>query len=276
MGEERNTNGSKPGRSFGTGAERWLVTEDHIDMATESLPPKLITMQTDPQAITFDLQRSVLIVIDMINDFCTKGGGADLNGFDIDPCRAPIEPLRKLLPIVRQTPMRVIWLNWGVRLDLLNMPPNQLHIFNPTGEGVGMGDSSPGGRGALLVKDSWGTAVVNELERHPEDIILEKYRISGFWDTPLDSILRNKGARTIFFAGVNMDQCVLSTLQDASFLGYGCILLADCCATTSPEYCIQATLYNVNFCYGIATDSRTLINALAPLERSGTAMDPKA
>ncbi len=265
MREERNTNSSKRGRSFGTGAERWLVTEDHVDMTSESIPQKPITMQTDPQSITFDLQRTALIVIDMINDFCTKGGGADLNGIDITPCRAPIEPLRKLLPLVRQTPMRVIWLNWGVRPDLLNMPPNQLHIFNPTGKGIGMGDSSPGGRGALLEKDSWGTAVVNELEQRPEDVLVEKHRISGFWGTPLDSILRNIGARTIFFVGVNMDQCVLSTLQDASFLGYGCVLLTDCSATTSPEYCVQATLYNVNFCYGIASDSSVLITALAPV-----------
>ena len=111
MAEKSNANTSKRGRSYGTGAERWLVTENHVDMAPESIPPKPITMQTEPQSITFDLQRTALIVIDMINDFCTKGGGADLNGFDIKPCRAPIEPLRKLLPIVRQTPMRVIWLN---------------------------------------------------------------------------------------------------------------------------------------------------------------------
>jgi hypothetical protein len=25
-------------RSFGTGAERWLITEDHVDMAPESIP----------------------------------------------------------------------------------------------------------------------------------------------------------------------------------------------------------------------------------------------
>ena len=128
-----------------------------------------------------------------------------------------------------------------------------------------MGDSSPDGRGALLEKGSWGTAVVNELEQRPEDVLIEKHRISGFWDTPLDSILRNIGARTIFFAGVNLDQCVLSTLQDASFLGYGCVLLTDCSATTSPDFCVQATLYNVNFCYGIASDSSALISALKPV-----------
>jgi len=38
MREERNTNDSKRVRSFDTGAERWLVIEDHVDMAPERIP----------------------------------------------------------------------------------------------------------------------------------------------------------------------------------------------------------------------------------------------
>jgi len=49
----------------------------------------------------------------------------------------------------------------------------------------------------------------------PQDIRVD--RMSGFWDTPLDSI-RNLGRTTLFFAGVNADQCVMVTLQDANFL----------------------------------------------------------
>jgi nicotinamidase-related amidase len=60
---------------------------------------------------------------------------------------------------------------------------------------------------------------------------------------------------------VNADQCVLCTLQDANFLGYDCILLRDCTATTSPDYCMQATLYNVNQCFGFVTDSPALTTA---------------
>jgi len=75
---------------------------------------------------------------------------------------------------------------------------------------------------------------VEELEQMPQDIRVDKYRMSGFWDTPLDSILRNLG-RTTLFAGVNADQCVMVTLQDANFLGYDCVLIKDCTGTTSPS-----------------------------------------
>ena len=109
---------------------------------------------------------------------------------------------------------------------------------------------------------SWAAAVVDELEQKPEDIRVDKYRMSGFWDTPLDSILRNLGKTTLFFGGVNADQCVMATLQDANFLGYDCILVEDCTATTSPEYCWQATLYNVKQCFGFVTNSQAILKAI--------------
>ena len=103
---------------------------------------------------------------------------------------------------------------------------------------------------------------MDELEPKPEDIRVDKYRMSGFWDTPLDSILKNLGRTTLFFAGVNADQCVMASLQDANFLGYDCILLQDCTATTSPEFCWQATLYNVNQCFGFVADSQAVLSAI--------------
>ena len=54
----------------------------------------------------------------------------------------------------------------------------------------------------------------------------------------------------------------MTTLQDAHFLGYDCILLEDCAATTSPEYCLRATLYNVKQCFGFVASSADLLAAL--------------
>jgi nicotinamidase-related amidase len=145
------------------------------------------------------------------------------------------------------------------------MPPNQLHIFKPSGGGFGIGDPLPGSDARVLTKDSWAAAVVDELEQKPEDIKVDKHRISGFWDTPLDSILRNLGVKTAMFAGVNTDQCVLHSLTDANFLGYGCILVEDCCATSSPDFCREATIWNVKRCFGFVTDSTTIIDALSAI-----------
>ena len=80
------------------------------------------------------------------------------------------------------------------------------------------------------------------------------------------SILRNLDVTTLMFAGVNADQCVLCTLQDANFRGYDCLLLEDCAATTSPDYCMAATLYNVRQCFGFVVRSDAVAAQLAHAE----------
>ena len=241
---------------------KWLVDEGNVNIAMAPPNPVVATIKARPQTVTLGLHRTVIVVVDTQNDFCAKGGWVDHLGVDYGPDRAPIKPLQKLLPILRRAGVPVIWLNWGNRPDLKNMPPNQLHLYKPTGIGIGLGEPLPESGARVLQKDSWAAAVVDELKQEPEDIRVDKYRISGFWDTPLDSILRNLGTKTILFAGVNTDQCVLHSLTDANFLGYGCLLVEDCCATTSPKYCTDATLFNVKKCFGFVTHSTDVINGV--------------
>lgn len=245
----------------------WRASADMVDMAMPSPAPVPLRLPTLPQAVTVDLLRTAIVVIDMQNDFCAATGWVDHLGADFTPDRAPIAPLRRLLPPLRAAGVPVIWVNWGNRPDLANMPPNQIHLYKPTGTGIGLGDPLPGHGAKVLEKDSWAAAVVDELAPEPSDIRVDKYRISGFWDTPLDSILRNLGIRTLLFAGVNTDQCVLHSLTDANFLGYGCILVEDCCATTSPDFCTEATVWNVKKCFGFVTGSEAILEGLSGLAR---------
>lgn len=251
-------------KMLGNRRRHWLVSKDHVDMVQTDSVPKRITVEAKPQRVTFDLMKTAIIVVDMQNDFCSAGGWLDYIGVDYSPARAPIEPLNRLLPVLRTADVPVIWLNWGNRPDLINLSPSILHVYNPGGDDIGLGGRLPASGSAVLEKDSWGAAVVDELVIAPEDIRVDKYRMSGFWDTPLDSILRNLGIDTLLFAGVNMDQCVMTTLQDAVCLGYACILLTDCSATTSPAYCRDATLYNVKQCFGFVASGDAILAALRP------------
>lgn len=253
----------RAGRLGPAGSYHWLATPTHVDMSAALPAPRPLRLPAAPQEVTIDLGRTALLIIDMQNDFCAPGGWVDHLGVDYTPDRAPIAPLRRLLPPLRASGVRIVWVNWGNRPDLANMPPNQIHLYKPRGAGIGLGDPLPGSGAAVLQKDSWAAAVVDELQPAAEDLRVDKYRISGFWDTPLDSILRNLQVRTVLFAGVNTDQCVLCTLQDANFLGYGCVMIEDCCATTSPGYCTEATVFNVKKCFGFVTDSAAIVGALA-------------
>lgn len=253
---------NSPLRTLGVPPNAWAVDAQIADIARPPLKPQPVTLATETKTLRLDLAKAAILVIDMQNDFCHPKGWLAHIGVDVTPARNPINPLNNLLPKLRDTNVPVIWLNWGNRPDLLNISAGVHHVYNATGDGVGLGDRLPEADAKVLMAGSWAAAVVDELEQKPEDIRVDKYRMSGFWDTPLDSILRNLGKTTIFFAGVNADQCVMATLQDANFLGYDCILVTDCTATTSPEYCWQATLYNVKQCFGFVTDSQAILEAI--------------
>ncbi len=246
-----------------TRGNSWGVDADHADLVRPVSPPRPLSFAADPQSLTIDLNRTVMVVIDMQNDFCSKGGWFSSRGIDISPVRAPIGTLNAFLPALREANVPVIWLNWGNRADLMNLNPTVLHSGNPAGDGVGYGDTPEGGRAPVLRKGGWGARICDDLEPVRGDIRVDKYRLSGFWDNELDSVLRNLDAKTLLFAGVNMDRCVLATMQDAGFLGYDCILIDDCAATTSPGYVVRAVRYQIRGMYGFIARSGDIARALA-------------
>jgi nicotinamidase-related amidase len=241
----------------------WHVAAANVDMTLRIAPPRPAVLHDNARAITLDLRRTAIVVVDMQNDFCHPDGWLANLGVDVGVARTPIAPLQALLPVLRKVDMPVIWLNWGNRSDRVNLPPGVLHVYNPDGRSLGIGDSLPSNGAPVLQAGSWAAEVVDELRPADSDIRVDKFRMSGFHDTELDSILRNLGMTTLLFAGVNADQCVLCTLQDANFRGYGCIMLEDCVATTSPDFCREATLYNVRQCFGFVCRGEELHQILS-------------
>lgn len=244
---------------LGTPRNSWGVSADLVDLRRDPPPTVPVTVTARPQQVTLDLARTAIVVVDMQNDFCHPDGWLASIGVDVGPARAPIEPLAVLLPWLRARHCAVVWLNWGNRQDLANLPPGVLHVYNPDGRGNGIGAPVRPDRSPTLQAGSWSAAIVDELKAEPGDVAVDKYRMSGFFDTPLESVLRNLGVTTLLFAGVNADQCVLATLTDAACIGYDVLLLEDCAATTSPQYCFDATTYNVAQCFGFVTTSSALL-----------------
>ncbi|WP_416897106.1 MAG: cysteine hydrolase family protein [Minwuia sp.] len=243
--------------------QSWKVTPERVDMTRPARPERRVAIDAEPQDIIVDANKSALMIVDMQNDFCTKGGWLHSRGIDITPNKAPIQPLRRLVDGFRAADVPVIWVNWGVRKDLLNIHPSLLHSHNPSGTETDLGHPVAGTRSEVLRKGSWGAEVVDELNPGKSDIQIIKHRFSAFWDTETDAVLRNLGVRTLFIGGVNMDQCVMTTLEDASFLGYDTILVEDGTSTTSPDYCVQSVLYNVKLLYGFVTGSEAVLSGLS-------------
>lgn len=247
---------------------RYRVSDRVVDMRRPARPARPVQLPALPQDIVIDAGTTALVVIDMVNDFCAPDGWIATLGVDVGPARGLVTPINRVSEAARAHGLPVLWVNWGVRPDRLNLSPGTLHPFNPNGRGPGLSGELAGETRThhVLRTGSWGTELVEGLTHDARDIRVDKHRISGFWDTPLNAILQNLGVTTLLFAGVNADHCVLGTLMDANFHGYDTILLEDCTGTTSPDFCLQATLHNVRFCFGFTVTADDLVGGLDAAE----------
>jgi ureidoacrylate peracid hydrolase len=96
---------------------------------------------------------------------------------------------------------------------------------------------------------------------------VSKHRYSGFFETELDDVLRGLGAKYLLVTGCTTSVCVESTVRDAAFRDYSCIVLEDCTAEpigaglsrTNHE----ASLLVVETLFGWISSSRAVRDALA-------------
>jgi len=247
-----------------TGRDAWGLSATHVDLRRPVQRPRPVDVEALPQHLTVDLARTALVVVDMQNDFCHPDGWLAGIGVDVTPARAPIDVLVEAVPALRSAGVPVVWVSWGNRPDRAGLPPGVLHVYDPAGTGVGIGSPSNAAGSPVLEAGSWAAALVDELAAvvAPEDVHVDKVRMSGFVDTPLDSVLRGLRVDTLLFAGVNVDQCVYASLVDAANIGYDVVLLEDACGTTSPQFCTDATMYNVRQCFGFTTLTSLLLGSI--------------
>ena len=253
----------KPAAPFGPAPHNaWQFDGVTVSLVRHVKLQNPVRFDAQPQPIEIDLASSALIVVDMQNDFCHPDGWFGQKGISVKPMRKPIAAIAALLPAWRMAGGAVVWLNWGVRPDRLNLSPTIQFKGKRSADGVGYAERSPQDHGLSVVQGHWGAQLVDEFQVAPQDVTVFKHRLSGFWDNELDSILRQQGIKTLLFAGVNTDRCVFSSLQDAGFLGYDCVLLSDACSTPSPAYVTKAIHFIVQQLHGFVATTTDLLPAL--------------
>lgn len=227
-----------------------------------------MTIEAKPGPITIDIAQTALIVVDMQNDFCSSGGLFDRAGMNISAVQKATGPTRKALSAGRKAGIKVVYLKMGFRPDLSDLgdtdSPNRVRHLH---FGVGQPCIAPDGRqGRFLIRDTWNTDVIEELRSQPEDLVLYKHRFSGFYQTELDDILRRLGVRNLIFTGCTTSVCVDSTIRDAMFRDYRCVLLADCSGEPIggdlPRSNHEASLLTIETLFGWVSDSERFISAL--------------
>lgn len=201
----------------------------------------MTTLTARPEAITFDPQQSALIVVDMQNAYATPGGYLDLAGFDVSTTRPVIANIQTAVTAARAAGMLIIWFQNGWDEQYVEAGGPGSPNFHKSNALKTM-RKQPQLQGKLLAKGSWDYQLVDELVPQPGDIVLPKPRYSGFFNTPLDSILRSRGIRHLVFTGIATNVCVESTLRDGFFLEYFGVVLEDATHQAGPEFAQKAAV----------------------------------
>ena len=223
----------------------------------------MITLPARPESLTFAPQQSALIVVDMQNAYASQGGYLDLAGFDVSATRPVIDNINTAVAAARAAGMLIIWFQngWDDQYVEAGGPgsPNY-HKSNA----LKTMRQRPELQGKLLAKGGWDYQLVDELTPQEGDIVLPKPRYSGFFNTPLDSILRSRGIRHLVFTGIATNVCVESTLRDGFFLEYFGIVLEDATHQAGPAFAQQAALFNIETFLAWVSDVESFCHALSP------------
>ncbi|MGC5779788.1 pyrimidine utilization protein B [Methylobacterium sp. NFXW15] len=212
-----------------------------------------VTLPARPEPIALDPATTALIVVDMQNAYASKNGYLDRAGFDVSATGPVIERIARAVAAARAAGITVVWFQNG-------WDPAYVEAGGPGSPNWHKSNAlkhmrtRPDMNEPLLARGTWDYALVDELKPAPGEIVLGKPRYSGFFNTPLDSMLRARSIRTLAFTGIATNVCVESTLRDGFFLEYFGIVLADATHQAGPPAQQDAALYNIETFFGWVSD----------------------
>lgn len=236
---------------------------DETIRAGDPLPdpvPERAVLDAEPEPLEIDRRRTGVVIVDMQNAFLTKGAYFDLRGFDIQPGRAAIEPIRKVSQAARTKGCTVIYLVTVHHLGDAGTGPESVY-WHKEGS-LALYREHPELQDKLLLPGTWGTQIVKELEPEKGDVVVEKPRYSGFFDTNLETILRKYNLKYLLTVGIATNCCVEATVRDAYYRGYFSIVVSDATAALGPEFMQEAAIFNIKTLFGWTTTTGNAIKAL--------------
>ena len=215
-------------------------------------------LKAEPESIQLAPEQTALIVIDMQNAYTSQGGYLDLAGFDVSKTQPVVTNIKKAVDVAHASGVQVIYFQNGWDKQYVEAGGIGSPNFHKSNALKTM-RKNPDLHGALLAKGGWDFDLIDELKPEVQDIVIEKPRYSGFFNTAFDSILRARGIRNLVFVGIATNVCVESTLRDGFFLEYFGVALKDACYQAGPQEAQDAALYNIKTFFGWVSDTASFV-----------------
>jgi nicotinamidase-related amidase len=171
-----------------------------------------------PEKLSLDPKTSALLVMDFQTAIVE---GPAVHG-DATDKKALLTRTVNLIDASRKVGMKVIYVVVGFRPGYPEASPRNksFSAIRDTGR---------------FIEGSAGTEVHPAVAPKPGDVIVTKHRVSAFFGTDLDMVLRANGIESLVLAGIATSGVVLSTIRHAADADYRLVVVSDCCADPDPE-----------------------------------------
>ena len=174
------------------------------------------------------MAKSALILLDFINEIVDEKGKFAGKGYSaFVKTHGVLDSVNAAIAKARTKNVPIIFVRVGFSPDYREWP-----------------ESSPLFGGAkkfdALQLGTWATEIHSSLNKTDADFLVTKHRVSAFYATSLEAILRTLKVDTILLGGVATDLVVQSTSRDAHDRDYRVIVLEDLCGAGNEEDHAQA------------------------------------
>jgi nicotinamidase-related amidase len=188
------------------------------------------------------MSRSIYLVLDMMNDLVHADGpnGKAAYGEQVRSRRV-LENTRRAIDNARAAGVPVGFVRVGFSSDYRECPPNS-PIF------------SGARKNGIFKLGTWGTEVHADLGQQAGDFDIVKHRVSPFYGTTLEPILRAHGITRIVCSGISTNAVVQATVREGHDRDYEIVVIEDaCCALSADEH--EGAMKNLQRFCRIATSS---------------------
>jgi len=193
-----------------------------------------------------DPAHTALILVDMQRDFCLPGGAFGALDVDLSMYPASMEQMVGLLAAARQAGVMPVFIQMTSLPGRASDSPAQIR-FN-----LRLHQDNHADPLLYTVAGSRGQEFVPSLEPAEGEVVVKKYRSSGFWGTNLDLVLRSNGITSVVMAGCTTEGCVESTARDAMFNDYYVVIATDAVASDDRQQ-HDASLFLMAHRFDLAT-----------------------
>lgn len=169
------------------------------------------------------MSKSIYLVLDMMNDLVHADGpnGQAAYGEQVR-ARDIVARTRVAIDKARAAGVPVGFVRVGFSPDYRECPPDS-PIF------------SGARRNGIFKLGAWGTQTHPDLGQREEDFDIVKHRVSPFYATSLEAILRAKGITRIYCSGISTNAVVQAMVREGHDRDYEIVVLEDCCCGLSTE-----------------------------------------